>query len=215
MSLGARIRELRLARGFRSLRGLADAADVAYSVLYNIETGATQDPQKGTLERVARALGVSVNDLLDENAGRTELSGDLTWLWRSRFAQMRPSEIMAMRNEPVETRALWCLRELVGATSLEQASAMLDVSRDDLAAILADRESMAPALVDKLIERCQAPVNWVLNGDPGPLDMALRQVLSHPDSGTYLLVILKAIENHIVPELLEQQIDLWIRATKR
>jgi transcriptional regulator with XRE-family HTH domain len=56
------LRQWRERRGY-SLRGLGERAGVSYPHLHGIETGKL-DPRLSTLERLARALGITVRDLL-------------------------------------------------------------------------------------------------------------------------------------------------------
>lgn len=59
-----RLRALRHAQGL-SLRALKQRADVAVATLVRIEAGG-YDPKLSTLQRLARALGVSVGTLIGE-----------------------------------------------------------------------------------------------------------------------------------------------------
>ncbi len=59
-----RLRHLREAKGM-SLRTLADKAGVAFAAINRIELGKTT-PRLETLERLAKALGVSVRDLIEK-----------------------------------------------------------------------------------------------------------------------------------------------------
>lgn len=61
--IGRRIRALRQERGL-SQQALADSADLnRLSVLY-LESGRHRSPNSATLQRLARALSVTPNDLL-------------------------------------------------------------------------------------------------------------------------------------------------------
>ena len=56
---------------YRGLRGmsqeqLARAAGVTYSALSKIEAGYSQDPRVKTLQKIARALEVTIDDLMKE-----------------------------------------------------------------------------------------------------------------------------------------------------
>lgn len=61
---GLRIRQLRERAGL-SLRELAKVARVDFSTIHRIEVG-TEEPRFGTLEKLAKALGVSVRDLIEK-----------------------------------------------------------------------------------------------------------------------------------------------------
>lgn len=64
------LRQIREVRGL-SLRALADKAGVTYVALLRMELGQT-DPRLGTLRKLAKALGVTVAELIGEGkpAGR-------------------------------------------------------------------------------------------------------------------------------------------------
>jgi len=62
--MGLRIRQLREKRGL-SLRGLAEKAEVDFTTLNRIELGKAI-PRFDTLEKLAKALGVSVRDLIEK-----------------------------------------------------------------------------------------------------------------------------------------------------
>ena len=59
-----KIKELRLARGWTQ-RQLAEASDVSQSAISAIETN-DENPSLTTLELIAKGLGVSIWDLLEE-----------------------------------------------------------------------------------------------------------------------------------------------------
>jgi transcriptional regulator with XRE-family HTH domain len=61
--MGARIKRLRVAKGL-SQGELAGRAKIAREHLNRLEAG-RYDPAVGTLQRIARALGVSVTELLE------------------------------------------------------------------------------------------------------------------------------------------------------
>jgi len=79
--------------------------------------------------------------------------------------------------------------------------------------VLSGRRAVPTALADLLCDRFQVPVNFLVHGDPGPVDALLQLVLRHPNSGAYLQTLSKAMEAHIPPEILERQIDLFVAAT--
>jgi transcriptional regulator with XRE-family HTH domain len=65
MSLSKRIRGLRYAKGWGPDE-LAIRAKISRTALYQIERGNTSKPQAGTLRRISRALGVDLEDLMDD-----------------------------------------------------------------------------------------------------------------------------------------------------
>jgi transcriptional regulator with XRE-family HTH domain len=62
--MGLRLRAIREKKGL-SLRALADRSGVAFGAINRIELGKTT-PRLETLERLAKALGVSVRDLIEK-----------------------------------------------------------------------------------------------------------------------------------------------------
>ena len=62
--MGLRIRQLRERQGL-SLRGLAEKAGVDFTTLNRIELGKAA-PRFSTLEKLAKALRVSVRDLIEK-----------------------------------------------------------------------------------------------------------------------------------------------------
>jgi transcriptional regulator with XRE-family HTH domain len=65
MDLSRRVRELRYAKGW-SADELAKQAKISRPTLYHIERGHTRKPHPETLKRLAVALGVSLEVLLEE-----------------------------------------------------------------------------------------------------------------------------------------------------
>jgi len=63
--LGANVRKAREARGMTQFQ-VAAAAGFVVSTISDIERGAT-DPQISTIRRIARVLGVTAADLVDED----------------------------------------------------------------------------------------------------------------------------------------------------
>ena len=49
-----------------TLEDLARAAGITYSALSKIEAGYSQDPRVKTLQKIARALDVTIDDLMDD-----------------------------------------------------------------------------------------------------------------------------------------------------
>ena len=59
-----RLREIREAQGM-SQRWLADLAGITQAALFRLETGET-DPRLSTLRQIAKALGVTVGEIIGE-----------------------------------------------------------------------------------------------------------------------------------------------------
>lgn len=212
MTRGERIRELRKARGVRSTRQLAQAINATYSGVWNIENDQTENPSIELLQKIADYLQVPVTELL--NATKTQETSEQSWawFWRSRFALLRPSEIIDMRHSAEDIRATWCLRELLAARSMQEIAELLDEPAQHLAAIVADQDQVSRYLIDKLEAICEVPPNWLLLGTPPAIDEDLRKILTHPHGGAYLLEIRRAIDNRILPELLARQINFIVDA---
>ena len=60
--LGKKIRELRIKKGL-SQEKLARIADVSYNTIVKIESGESKNPTFKTMAGIAKALGVSLDDL--------------------------------------------------------------------------------------------------------------------------------------------------------
>lgn len=67
-NLANRVRELRYTKGWGP-DDLAERAKISRTALYHLETGRTGRPQAATLRRLARALGVTPEELLREGEG--------------------------------------------------------------------------------------------------------------------------------------------------
>ena len=61
--IGKNIRRLRKSRGLSQDR-LSKLADVSYNSVIKLETAEVKNPTIETLQKIAKALGVSVDDLL-------------------------------------------------------------------------------------------------------------------------------------------------------
>jgi transcriptional regulator with XRE-family HTH domain len=71
LDLGERIKILRLEAGL-SLPALAEAANISKSVLFQLETSEAPNPSLETLQKVAKALGVTLANLLDRGGIRAK-----------------------------------------------------------------------------------------------------------------------------------------------
>ena len=69
--LGKQLAELRQRSGL-SISALAYKAGVAKSYLLKIEKGEVENPGLGTLDLIARALGVTLDDLLNPSSEKTK-----------------------------------------------------------------------------------------------------------------------------------------------
>ncbi len=62
-NITSNLRKLRKAKGLSQER-LARLADVANNTIIKIESGKNQNPTLNTLKKIAKAIGVSVDDLI-------------------------------------------------------------------------------------------------------------------------------------------------------
>src|SRR5580704_7077923 len=77
MNLSKQIRDLRYANGWGPDE-LSSRAKISRTALYQIERGNTSKPQAGTLRRICRALGVTLESLLENAPGATQVSSEPT-----------------------------------------------------------------------------------------------------------------------------------------
>lgn len=96
MPLKDRIVALREERGWSS-GDLAEAADVSRAYLWQLETGGKENPSFDVLQKIARALGVSVADFTDDSAQRTPLKTLPTGL--RKFVESRGSALGVMDSD--------------------------------------------------------------------------------------------------------------------
>ena len=61
--IGKNIKKLRQAKGLSQDR-LSKAADVSYNSIVKLETGGITNPTIETLQKIAKALGVSIEELI-------------------------------------------------------------------------------------------------------------------------------------------------------
>jgi transcriptional regulator with XRE-family HTH domain len=66
LSVGGRLRALRLARGL-SQEALSQASGVSATIISRIERGAIVEPSLGTLRALSRALDVTLDELAGED----------------------------------------------------------------------------------------------------------------------------------------------------
>lgn len=211
MTLGQRVRELRLAVGFKTTNALAKAAGVPQSALRDIESDVTQSPQLKTLEKLAAALGAEVTDFYPKKPA-ADTPESFAWFWESRFSRLKISDLLELRNAPVETRVTWCLHQLAAAYSIEDLAAQLGTTPEHFANAMSGRDGISNHLIDQLESIYGVPAGFIFRGDPPKINDLLRKVLNHPDGGTYLAAVAKAIDNGILPELLLRQMDVLLMA---
>ena len=92
--LGRAIRELRLSRGM-GLAELARRAAASTSHLSRLENGEVGSPTTLLIQKLAKALGISEQDLLRASLGETD--GDLSWSDRSFLVRFVESDAYKRR----------------------------------------------------------------------------------------------------------------------
>jgi transcriptional regulator with XRE-family HTH domain len=96
MTLSQRIREFRYSKGWGPDE-LADRANISRTALYQIECGRTEAPRAGTLCRIAKALGVGVESLLNSTQDGIEAAKDgETWQGDGEGLGRRPNPFTAV-----------------------------------------------------------------------------------------------------------------------
>jgi transcriptional regulator with XRE-family HTH domain len=208
-NIGQRIATLRVVKGFKSQNALAKAAGISQGRLSEIEGGVSK-PGLDLLSKIARALSVDLATLTaDDSPADAGPADSLNWFWRARFGTLKPGEILELQEFEARPRAVWCLQQLVTAFSASAIAARLQTTEEHITALLSGSD-VSPWLLTQLNERAQVPVQFLLRGDPGPTDENLRRLLEHSEAGAYLAVIVRAIDNRLLPELLERQMDVLL-----
>jgi len=67
MSIGSKLKELRIAKG-QSLQQVADAVGASKPHIWELETGRSKNPSLDLLQRLAKHFGVSVAFFLDDES---------------------------------------------------------------------------------------------------------------------------------------------------
>jgi transcriptional regulator with XRE-family HTH domain len=81
MSLGAKLKTLRLKKGF-SLQDLADAVGASKAHIWDLETGRAKNPTVELLMKLSTTLGTSIADLVGENPANPEDKPEVLAMWR-------------------------------------------------------------------------------------------------------------------------------------
>lgn len=215
MSIGERIDALRKLKGFRSINALSKAAGVSQGLLSDIVNGKVASSRGDTLQKIAAALDVTVDDLMQtEQPDHTPES--LAWFWRTRFAQMPVSQLEQFRDDKIGTKdhALWSIRQLVGAFTPRVVGELLRQPESHIHNLLQGVDAVSPELLNRLEEEAAVPVNFLRHGDPGPIDEILRKLLQHRWSGGYMAFLNRAMEGDVSPDLLELHLNAILAARK-
>ena len=82
MSIGAKLKQLRLRRG-ESLQAVADAVAASKAHIWEIEAGKSQNPSLELLKRLGDHFGVSISYLSGEVPGEDSEAEELLVMYRS------------------------------------------------------------------------------------------------------------------------------------
>ena len=208
MNIGQRIADLRKAKGFKSQNALAAASGVSQGLISEIESGKVSASRFDTLQKLAEALGVSMPELTGPDQSESDSLG---WFWKTRFALLRVSEIEAMK-ESTAARVGWAVKQMLDGLSPGEAGRRLKHPDEYLTAVVANKAEATGDLMDALVELADLPPDWIRIGDTGPIDTQLKKLLQSPYAGAYLTFLVRAIEHRMLPELLESQLDVLLRA---
>lgn len=205
--IGERIRALRKAQN-KTQQELARDAEMSQGHLSDIENGRIEHPQYDALAKIARSLEVPVAALLPDDGSTTH---SLEWLWLKRFSLAKPSELLTLRQH-ASFRVAWSVRQLLESYPLAEVAAILKLPEAELPRVAEGLVEATPALIDILVENAEVPKNWLVFGEPPPSDPLIRKVLTHRYASGYLKAVEKAIDNRILPQLLDSQIEVLISA---
>ncbi len=111
MGVGARIKQRREEKGI-NLSRLARDSGVSKGYLSTLESGDTQKPSADTLFKIAKALGVTVADLMDEHIERSKQNIPESLLKFARSAGLADTDIKMLagivyRGQRPETEEDW------------------------------------------------------------------------------------------------------------
>lgn len=112
MSIAQRVRDQRYARGWGPDE-LASRAEISRTALYQIECGKTEVPRAATLNRIARALGIPIEHLMGNDAGRDEVA--LVGAWEPAAVPAAIDLVAAFENPSARTVLHQKLDELLSS----------------------------------------------------------------------------------------------------
>jgi transcriptional regulator with XRE-family HTH domain len=148
VDIGARIRSLRTARGL-SQEEVARRTGIGLKSYGDLERGRTKDPHYSTLRGVARALGVRVEELIEEPAVPLDEAPQKTGL-----ADADPSSKLIEAEVLEEMAELWAEQLARGFYDrrtlgmMHMAGGILAMNHD--AALGEDRENLPPNFLEQL-----------------------------------------------------------------
>src|ERR1700683_207298 len=75
-SVGKKVKEIRESNSLTQKEVTARAADLSASYIANLENGAIKNPGRGKLNLIAKALGTSLNELLDGTTAKQAVADE-------------------------------------------------------------------------------------------------------------------------------------------
>lgn len=205
--LGDHIRARRTALGLTQGE-LANMVGVQQSYISSLESGSRKRPSYEVLERLANSLDCTPADL---TGGGREQPAD--WLWKARFSGMSAGELVRFRRITLEQRAQWIANEAVKALGREETLAISGLRPEQLDELLRGPIQLQEDQANKL-EKLRVPPNFLVTGEPGPVDDDLRILLTSPDASLWLKFIKRCHAESILPTTLEHLLNAAIETRK-
>lgn len=211
MTLGQRIKALRVAKGYDRQRDFAIAAGISQSLLSDIESDNVDNSKLGTLKKIAAKLEVSLNDLIPR-----EDSGSWSWFWQTRLSALTDEEIAEQRKRMTASdRGRWAVKQLLEAFPTSDVSTRTGLDADHLIKLASGQVEATPAIREILDRRADVPYGWIETGDPGEIHPILREFLADPDLGAWLAFYRRATALGFDPDILEQQITVFMQIREK
>jgi transcriptional regulator with XRE-family HTH domain len=95
MALASKLKALRLKKN-KSLQQIADAVGASKNHIWDLETGKSRNPSIDLLTKLAKALGVSVADLIGENPGAKDEDPNVVAMYRE-LKELSPKDREAIQ----------------------------------------------------------------------------------------------------------------------
>jgi transcriptional regulator with XRE-family HTH domain len=95
MALATKLKALRLKKN-KSLQQVADAVGASKNHIWDLETGKSRNPSIELLTKLAKALGVSVADLIGENPGAKDEDPNVVAMYRE-LKELSPKDREAIQ----------------------------------------------------------------------------------------------------------------------
>jgi transcriptional regulator with XRE-family HTH domain len=95
MALASKLKALRMKKN-KSLQQVADAVGASKNHIWDLETGKSRNPSIELLTKLAKALGVSVADLIGENPGAKDEDPNVVAMYRE-LKELSPKDREAIQ----------------------------------------------------------------------------------------------------------------------